>query len=171
VSISQSFLSELEQESPATRRLLERLPEGQLDWKPADTSMTLSRLATHLAELPGWGLKALTLDELDVMPPGGEPFVATEVQSTAEIVELFDANMAKLRDTIAATGDEAFMEPWTLKAGGEEVLTLPRVAVMRSFVLNHIIHHRGQLTVFLRLCGVPLPGTYGNSADDPMGTG
>lgn len=168
MSISQSFLSELEQEAPATRRLLERVPEDKLDWKPADKSMTLSRLATHLAELTGWGLNALTQDELDVQPPDGEPFVATQLRSVEEILELFDANLAKLRDALDATSDEAFMEPWTLKAGGREIFTLPRVAVVRSIVLNHIVHHRGQLTVFLRLCGVPLPGTYGPSADDNL---
>ncbi|HSG82439.1 MAG TPA: DinB family protein, partial [Gemmatimonadota bacterium] len=142
-----------------------------LDWKPADKSMTLSRLATHLAELTGWGLNALKLDELDVQPPDGEPFVATQLRSVEEILELFDANLAKFRDALDATSDEAFMEPWTLKAGGQEIFTLPRVAVVRSIVLNHIVHHRGQLTVFLRLCGVPLPGTYGPSADDNLGMG
>ncbi len=170
MAIAESFLPEIEQEAAATRRLLERLPEDRLSWKPAEKSMTLGRLSTHLAELPSWGVSALTLDELDVNPPGGEGFVPTQLQSVSAVLELFEANLAKFVDILRGTSDDAFMEPWTLKARGEEIFTLPRVAMVRS-TLNHIIHHRGQLTVFLRLCDVPLPGTYGPSADDTMGLG
>ena len=170
MAISESLLPEIEQEAAATRRLLERVPEDKLSWKPAEKSMTLSRLATHMAELPLWGVSALTVDEFDIDPPGGEGFVPTQLQSVSEIVELFDANLLKLTDVLGSTKDEAFHEPWTFKAGGQEIFTQPRLAVVRG-TLNHIIHHRGQLTVFLRLCDVPLPGTYGPSADDRLGMG
>ncbi len=168
MSIAEFLLPEIEQEAAATRRLLERVPEDQLSWKPHEKSMPLSRLATHLAELPTWGVNALKLDELDIMPPGGPPFVPTMLDSVSEIVELFDTNLAQMVDTIRATKEDAFSEPWTLKAGGRDIFTQSRLSVIRMN-LNHIIHHRGQLTVFLRLLDVPLPGTYGPSADDTMG--
>ncbi len=170
MAISESLLPEIEQEAAATRRLLERVPEDKLSWKPHEKSMPLGRLATHLAELPEWGVSALAVDEFDVSPPGGEPFVPTQLPSVSEIVELFDSNLGKFVEILGSTKDEAFSEPWTLKAGGQDIFTEPRLAVLRM-TLNHIIHHRGQLTVFLRLCDVPLPGTYGPSADDTLGMG
>jgi uncharacterized damage-inducible protein DinB len=168
VAIKDALLGELEHEVGATRRLLERLPEDKFDWKPADKSMTLGRLATHLAELPTWGVHAITMDELDINPPGGEPYQPTQLGSVSEILELFDSNIAKLRETIQSTSDEEFKKPWTLKNAGEEVFTQPKIGVLRGMVMNHTIHHRGQLTVFLRLNGVLLPGTYGPSADEQM---
>ena len=170
MAISESLLPEIEQEAAATRRLLERVPEDKLSWKPHEKSMPLGRLATHLAELPEWGVSALAVDEFDVSPAGGEPFVPTQLRSVSEIVELFDSNLGKFVEILGSTKDEAFSEPWTLKAGGQDIFTEPRLAVLRM-TLNHIIHHRGQLTVFLRLCDVPLPGTYGPSADDTLGMG
>jgi uncharacterized damage-inducible protein DinB len=169
VAIKDALLPELDQEAAATRRMLERLPEDKLDWKPAEKSMTLSRLATHLAELPMWGHQTLITDELDINPPGGEPYVGEQLTSVPEILEKFDANVEKLRDALASTDDEAIMQPWTLKAAGQDVFTLPRIGVIRGMVMNHVIHHRGQLSVYLRLLDVPLPATYGPSADDTMG--
>jgi uncharacterized damage-inducible protein DinB len=168
VAIKEALLPELEQEASSTRKLLERVPEDKLDWKPADKSMTMGRLATHLAEMPTWGVHALSMDELDINPPGGEPYQPVQAGSVSEILEQFDTNIAKLRDAIESASDEDFMKPWTLKNGGEEVFTMPKVAVLRGMVMNHTIHHRGQLSVFLRLNDVPLPGTYGPSADEPM---
>lgn len=168
MSIAESLMPEIELEAAATRRLLERVPEDQLSWKPHEKSMPLGRLATHLAELPTWGVNAVKLDELDIMPPGAPPFVPTMLDSTSEIVELFDTNLKEMVDAIRATKDEAFSETWTLKAGGKDVFTQSRLSVIRMN-LNHIIHHRGQLTVFLRLLDVALPGTYGPSADDNLG--
>lgn len=169
MAIKDALLPELEQEVAATRRMLERVPEDKLGWKPAEKSMTLSRLATHLAELPVWGLQTLITEELDINPPGGEPFVGEQLESVPEILEKFDGNVAKFRDALASTDDEVIMQQWTLKAAGQDIFTLPRVGVIRGMVMNHIIHHRGQLSVYLRLIDVPLPATYGPSADDTMG--
>jgi uncharacterized damage-inducible protein DinB len=166
VTISESILPELEHESRLTRQMLERVPEDKFDWKPAEKSMTLRQLTSHMSMLPGWGLMTLTTDELDIDPPGGEPYVPPQLNSLGEILDHFDAELAKLRDAIASTDDATFMKPWTFKAGGEEVFTLPKIGVIRSTILNHLIHHRGQLSVYLRLNDVPLPMTYGPSADE-----
>jgi uncharacterized damage-inducible protein DinB len=168
VAIREALLVELEMEAAATRRHLERLPEDKLDWKPADKSMTMSRLATHLAEMPSWGVEVLTTDEMDINPPGGEPYRPLELESVPEILELFDDKVAKLRAALESTSDEDFGKPWTFKDGGVEIFTEPKLGVLRAMVLNHAIHHRGQLSVFLRLNGVPLPATYGPSADEQM---
>ena len=169
MAIRDAMLPELEREAALTRQLLERVPDTKLDWKPAEKSMSLNQLASHLANLPSWGLHALESDELDINPPGGEPMVPASPEGVAAIVELFDSNVAKLRETIASTEDEALGLLWTLKSGGEEVFSLPKYGVLRGMVLNHIIHHRGQLTVYLRLNDVPLPMTYGPSADETGG--
>jgi len=168
VAIREALLVELAMEGAATRRYLERLPEDKLDWKPADKSLTLSRLATHLADLPSWGTKVLTTDEMDINPPGGEPYELVELGSASEILDLFDANHAKLLAALESTGDEEFGKSWTLKNAGVEIFTEPKLGVLRWMVLNHAVHHRGQLSVYLRLNGVPLPATYGPSADEQM---
>jgi uncharacterized damage-inducible protein DinB len=168
VAIREALLVELAMEGAATHKYLERLPEDKLDWKPADTSMTMNRLATHLAEMPSWGVEILTTDEMDINPPGGEPYKPVELGSVSEILELFDANHAKLLAALESTGDEEFGKPWTFKDGGVEVFTEPKLGVLRAMVLSHAIHHRGQLSVYLRLNGVPLPATYGPSADEAM---
>jgi uncharacterized damage-inducible protein DinB len=168
VAIKDALLQELEQEAAATRKLLKNVPEERLEWKPADKSMTLSRLATHLAELPGWGVHTLTTEEMDINPPGAEPYKPVQLQTVSEILELHDTNIAKLREAIAASSDDDFMKPWTFKNAGAVIFTQPRIGVLRGMVLNHTVHHRGQLSVFLRLSGASVPGTYGPSADEPM---
>ncbi|NIN73396.1 MAG: DUF664 domain-containing protein [Gemmatimonadetes bacterium] len=168
MAIREALLVEFTTESAATRKLLERVPEDKLEWKPADKSMTMNRLATHLAEMPSWGVHALTLDELDINPPGGEPYQPAELRSVSEILELFDTNVAKFLEALESTSDEELNRSWTLKKGGEEIFTEPRNGVIRWMVMNHAIHHRGQLSVFLRLNGVPLPAIYGPSADEGM---
>ena len=169
MAIRDAMLPELEHEAALTRQLLERVPDAKLDWKPAEKSMSLNQLVTHLAGLPSWGLYALESDELDINPPDGEPLAPPSPEGVEAIVELFDSNVTKLREAIASTDDETFGKPWTLKSGGQEVFSQPKAGVLRSMVLNHIIHHRGQLTVYLRLNDVPLPMTYGPSADESGG--
>ena len=161
--LSQSLLPEFDQEMANTRRVLERIAEDQIGWKPHDKSMSLGRLATHVAELPGWANVFLNSEFLDLAAMDYKPHVASSRQ---ELLELFDSKVAESRAAIQATEDPAFLEPWTLRKGDHVIFTLPRVAVMRSMLLNHLIHHRGQLTVYLRLTGIPVPGLYGPSADE-----
>lgn len=169
MSVKQAFLQELEHEAPATRRVLERVPEDKLGWKPAEKSMSLGGLATHLSNLPTWGVLTISSDEFDMNPTGDQPFVAEELTSVDGILRQFDENVQKFRAALEEADDEALAHTWTLKNAGEEVFTLPKMGVLRSMVFNHTIHHRGQLTVFLRLVGAPVPGTYGPSADETLG--
>lgn len=166
MSLSQALLPELQHEMATTRRLLERVPEDRLDWQPHPKSMTLGRLASHLAEIPGWMRPSVKQDALDLNPPGGEPYVPAKLSSRDEMLALFDQNVADAADALASTPDEVFFTHWTMLNGGKEVFTLPKVAVVRSFVLSHTIHHRAQLGVFLRLLDIPVPATYGPSADE-----
>lgn len=166
--IAEMILPEFDQEMAGTRRALERVPMDRPDWAPHERSMKLGYLAGHLANLPAWTIMTLKQDSLDVHPPGGEPYRSPEHETREDLLTTFDANVAAAREALAETPDEAFGEGWSLLRGGEVMFTMPRLAVLRSFVLNHIIHHRGQLTVYLRLNGVPVPGLYGPSADEPI---
>lgn len=169
MTIAASLLPEFDQEMASARRMLERVPDGKTDWRPHEKSMPLGRLATHLGELPQWASNAVTLDELDIAPPDAGPFVPTILEKTSEILELFDKNVAEARGHIAGADDATMTRGWTFKVGGQDAFTLPKIAVIRSFVMNHLIHHRGQLSVYLRLLGQPLPAIYGPSADEsPM---
>jgi uncharacterized damage-inducible protein DinB len=165
MKISQMFLPEFDQEMANTRKTLERVPEGKTDWKPHEKSMTLGRLAGHIAELPGWAGETFNRDELEVMPPGEppKPFISS---SPKELLDTFDKKTAEARALIEAASDEDMMKPWTLKVRGKTAFTLPKSAVLRGFVINHIIHHRAQLGVYLRLNDVPVPSMYGPSADE-----
>src|SRR5262245_20936607 len=164
-NIKQGLLQELEMEMPATRKTLERIPE-KFDWTPHQKSMTLGRLAQHLSELPDWAVKAITLDELDLAPPGVQPPQPQVAKSRAQVLENFDKNVAGAKAALAGTNDEHMMKPWSLKMGGKTILTMPRVAVLRNFVLNHSVHHRAQLGVYLRLNDIAVPSVYGPSADE-----
>jgi len=169
MTIAATLLPEFDQEMANTRRMLERVPDGKNDWKPHEKSMPLGRLATHLGELPQWATNAVTLDELDIAPPDAGPFVPTILEQTSEILELFDKNVAESRGRIAGADDATMMKGWTFKVGGQAAFTMPKIVVIRSFVMNHMLHHRGQLSVYLRLLGQRLPAIYGPSADEsPM---
>jgi uncharacterized damage-inducible protein DinB len=169
MSIGQSLLPEFDQEMASTRKVLERIPGDKLDWKAHPKSNTIGWVGTHLANIPGWTVMTLKTESLDIAPPGGEPFREPKAESVKAILDLFDRNVAEGRATLAAAGDEEFFKPWTLLSGGSPVFTMPRMAVLRSFVLNHMIHHRAHLCVYLRLNDVPVPGLYGPSADDAAG--
>ena len=164
--ISQMILPEFDQEMANTRKTLERIPDDKLAWKPHEKSSSLGGLATHLANLPSWTTYTFGQRELDIAPPGEPPFRLEEAKSRDELLEAFDKNVAAARETLAAAGDDAWMEPWSLLKGGNKIMTLPRAAVMRGFVLSHVIHHRAQLGVYLRLLDVPVPAIYGPSADE-----
>ena len=166
MNISQSLLPEFDQEVANTRKSLERVPEGKDDFRPHPKSMTLARLAGHLAEIPTWGVSTLAGDELDMNPPGGAATTAYVMTSRAEALATFDSHVAKARALLVDATDDAMMRPWTLKSGGKTLFSMPKVAVLRSFVLNHLVHHRAQLGVYLRMNDVPVPSIYGPSADE-----
>ena len=168
MSLKDALLPEFDQEMASTRRVLERIPERGLSWKPHAKSMSFGQLAAHVAEVPGWTAPTLLREELDLNPPGGPAYKTPEYDTRQEILDLFDKNAAEARAAISQTGDEEFLVPWTLLNGGQAFFTMPRAAVMRGFVMNHLVHHRAQLTVYLRLNDIPVPSVYGPSADEPV---
>ena len=159
---SQILLPEFEEEMKNTRKLLEVVPDDKFDYQPHPKSMTLGRLANHVAELPGWTKETLDLEVLE-MGPDTKPSIAA---TRAEVLEKFDKGVAAARERIAKATDEDWQVIWTFKYDGKTIMSMPRAAVMRSVVLNHLIHHRAQLGVFLRLNDVAIPGMYGPSADE-----
>ena len=161
--IATAFLNELDNEAKVTRSVLERVPADKFDYKPHEKSMTFGRLASHIAEMFGWTEATLKQDTLDFATMDYKPF---EPQTTDELLQFFDEKIAQAKRTIAETSDETFMTNWTMRNGDTVYFTIPKVATMRSFVLNHIIHHRGQLSVYLRLNDIPVPSIYGPSADE-----
>lgn len=166
MAIRDVFLPEFDHEMAITRKTLERVPEGKSDWKPHDKSMSMGRLAGHLAELNSLVPIAMERESLDFRPPGAPPREPNVMSSRAKLLEDFDKNVAAARAAIGRASDEQMTKIFTLQSGGNTIFTLPRTAVLRGFVLNHIIHHRGQLSVYLRLNNVPVPSIYGPSADE-----
>ncbi len=160
--LAAALLPEFDHEMANTRRTLERVPENKLGWKPHEKSMTMGRLTGHLAELPSWGVYTIQNEFVDLAQPG-RGLVAS---SRKGALETFDQNVAEARKAIANASDEHLMKPWTLRKGEQVIFTLPRIAVLRAMVLNHSIHHRAQLGVYLRLNDVPVPSIYGPSADE-----
>jgi uncharacterized damage-inducible protein DinB len=167
MSIAESLLPEFDHETATTRTLLERVPEGKADWKPHVKSMSLGTLATHVATIPGWASVTLKDTEFDTNPPGGQNYTPPTFDGTAKLLKTFDEGVKATRALLAATTDAEMMVPWALKSGGKTVFTMPRAAIFRSFIMNHSVHHRGQLSVYLRLCDVKLPPIYGPTADTP----
>jgi uncharacterized damage-inducible protein DinB len=165
MGMGEPLAAELKQEAATTRRLLERVPEDKLDWRPHEKSMTLGRLAGHVAELPSLLGPVVGADELDFASGEYKPFNAASV---AEILEKFDKNIADGVEGLKGMADERALDKWRLRSGDRVIFEGPRASVMRGLVLNHVIHHRGQLSVYLRLLDVPLPSIYGPSADEPM---
>lgn len=163
--IRDGLLPELDQELATTRTLLALVPEAKTSFRPHAKSWTLGELALHLANLLTWLPLTLKGTELDLDPPAGPRFVPPKFESAAATLRTFDANARAARAALAAATDAELAVPWTLKKHGQAMFTLPRLACLRSFVMNHLIHHRGQLTVYLRLVDVPLPPVYGPTAD------
>jgi len=166
MKLSEILLPEFDTEMTNTRKTLERIPDDKLDWKPHEKSMTLGRLAGHLAELAGWMSVVIREDFFDVRPPDAPPAQALTATSRKQVLEMFDKSARDARAALAESGDEHLMRNWSLLSGGKPLLTMPRSAVIRSFVMNHVIHHRAQLGVYLRLNNIPLPSIYGPSADE-----
>jgi uncharacterized damage-inducible protein DinB len=161
VTIAESLLPEFDREMATTRRLLERVPDEKLAWKPHVKSMSLGDLATHVASLPSWGALAITQAEFDLATSHHTP-----TTSRTETLGRFDTHVAEGRAALAGRSDPEMMATWTLRHGDQKLFTMPKVAVWRTFMMNHVIHHRGQLSVYLRLNDVPVPAMYGPSADE-----
>lgn len=165
MNLSDALVAEFSQECSSTKKLLERLPEDKLPWKPHEKSMTLSRLATHLSEIPEW---ASTIMGSDVFDMGSVDYKPRELGSRQEILDTLQKNTSKFADALKGKADDVMLATWKLTDGDNVLVELPRMVAVRAFVLSHTIHHRGQLTVYLRLQDVPLPAIYGPSADESM---
>jgi uncharacterized damage-inducible protein DinB len=163
VAIKDALLPEFDHETGTTRRLLERVPEDKLGWKPHQKSMTLGRLAMHLAEMPQWGEMTLKNTEVDFDPASYKP---RETKSREELLSVFDQSVAATRKVLEQVSYAELMVVWTMKMNGKPVFSQPRLGVIRTMVMNHMIHHRGQLSVYLRENEVPIPSIYGPSADE-----
>jgi uncharacterized damage-inducible protein DinB len=162
MAIRDALLTDYDHEMGTTRRLLERLPEDKLGWKPHDKSMSLGALAMHLCGIPGWAGTILNEPSFDLIDAPPAPPDGT---SRSGILSAFDEARARTRTWMDKTDGE-YNSLWTLKRGGQQVFSMPRISAFRSFVLHHLIHHRGQLSVYLRLAGVAVPAIYGPSADE-----
>lgn len=167
MSYAETILPEFDREMASTRKVLEQVPDDKLNWKVHSKSNTIGWNANHLAEMPGWVEGTLKGLSLDVAPVGGERYQSPKLTSRKEILELFDRNVASARKAIASVKEEELGKIWSLLDGGKPIVTMPRSAVIRTFVLNHAIHHRAILCVYLRLNDIPVPGMYGPSGDDP----
>lgn len=162
---AEKFIAEIRQEAATTRKVLGRVPEDRFSWKPHAKSMSLGQLAMHIAELPG-AIAVLLKDPVTEVP--NVPL--TEPKSVAELLWTLERSIESATERLAAWGDEGLSAIWTLTASGRTLLTMPRVAFVRSVMMNHVYHHRGQLTVYLRMLDVPLPSVYGPTADEsPFG--
>jgi uncharacterized damage-inducible protein DinB len=166
MAIGQSMLSEFDQEMQNTRKTLERVPDEKWNWKPHEKSGTLGWLVGHIATVPGWLTMTIKTEQLDYAPVGGPSYQPPKIENRKDALANFDKEAAEARAALAGVSDADMLKGWTLLAGGKEIFTLPRVACIRSFVMNHMIHHRAQLGVYFRLLGVPVPGHYGPSADE-----
>jgi uncharacterized damage-inducible protein DinB len=163
MNLIDALIGEYEHECKVTRKTLERVPDAKLGWKPHTKSMTMGQLASHLAEIPGWVASTMGADEFN-FDSGYKPFAG---QSTAEILKTFDKNTSEaLAAMKKGVSNETLMKKWTLKANGHPLFSMPKAGALRSFVFSHQIHHRGQLSVYLRLNDVPVPAIYGPSADE-----
>ena len=165
VAIKDALLPEFDHEMGTTRRLLERTPADKFAWLPHEKSMSLGQLAGHIANLPVWCGAILQNTVFDVATLGADPRPRIP-ESVAWLLSDFDAKVKAARAGIANAGDAELLTPWTFKNHGQEVFTMPRIAALRSFVMNHSIHHRGQFSVYLRMNNVPLPSMYGPTADE-----
>lgn len=162
MAMKDALLPEFDHEMAVTRKVLSRVPDEKLGWKPHPKSTSFGRLAMHVAEIPGWVKETLTTEGIDL---GGD-YKLDEPASRAEVLAKFDKMVGVARSVIESTPDAQYFTPWTLKASGKEVFTMPKAAVYRGFVMSHLIHHRAQLSVYLRLNDVPVPSIYGPSADE-----
>jgi uncharacterized damage-inducible protein DinB len=168
MSIASNLLPEFDQEMKSTRAVLACIPESKTSFKPHPKSWSLGDLSLHVANMISWTTSTLNSTELDFNPVGGKKWVSPKFESAAATLHYFDETSRAARKAIEGASDADMQVMWSLKNAGVTLMSLPRVACLRSFVMNHHIHHRGQLTVYLRLCDVPLPSVYGPTADTPV---
>jgi uncharacterized damage-inducible protein DinB len=166
MALSAALLPEFDREMAGTRKTLERVPDGKFDWKPHAKSMSVRDLAMHLALFPEWAKSIFESASFDYAPVGGAPYKPPKAESHQELVAIFDRDLPQARAALAAATDAQLMETWSLLAGGKTIFSMPRIAVLRGMVMNHMIHHRAQLGVYLRLNDIPVPALYGPSADE-----
>ena len=158
-------LAAFDQIVAGARTLLQAVPDDRLDWRPHDRSWTLGELATHISNLPNWTIATLSVSEFDISPADGGPPPMTALGSSAELVQALDGSAAAARAAIEGSTEEEMRGPWTMLVGGEPRFTLPKAVVLRTFIMDHMIHHRAQLGVYLRLLDVPVPQLFGPTAD------
>ncbi len=166
MSFCQAYLNEFDYEAISTRKMLERAPTEKFDWVPHEKSTKLGSLVNHIAGLPLLSTIVLSFDEYDVRSPESIAARPTPSTITPELLARWDKNMEQMRATVAATSEEQLADTFTLKAGPKTIFSVPRKLALRTFILNHLIHHRGQLAVYLRLLDIPVPSIYGPSADE-----
>jgi len=166
MSIAQLLLPEFDQEMANTRKTLERVPDDKWGWKPHEKSSPLGGLAGHIATMNDWTIQTIKTDQLDFAPVHGPRYEQPKTSDRKELLEVFDRLTREARATLESVSDEDMRKPWTLLMGGHALFTLPRYAVLRGFCLNHTIHHRAQLTMYLRTLNIPVPALYGPSADE-----
>ena len=162
MAIADMLLPEFDHEMTVTRKLLERVPDGQFEWKPHQKSMSLGELAQHVATIPRWGTVTMSLSDFDLASNQRPPVSSTR----DELLSTFDQHVKEARAALVGKGDGEMMAPWTLKRDGHTIFSMPKASVWRSFVMSHLIHHRAQLGVYLRMQDIPLPSVYGPSADE-----
>jgi uncharacterized damage-inducible protein DinB len=166
MALIEALRAEFEHEMPLTRTTLARTPANRAAWRPHPKSMSFGELAMHVADAPGWMATALNTTQFDFAPLGAPPHQPTPFTTTEAVLALFDQNVAKARAALAAAQDDQLSVPWSLLAGGKVLFTMPRLAVLRDFGFNHIVHHRAQLGLYLRLNDLPVPSVYGPTADE-----
>lgn len=163
MSLSETLIGELQYEAATTRKCLERVPAESFDWKPHEKSMPMGRLATHIAEMVGWIKDTMENPELDFATMDYKPF---EPKTTGELIEFFDEKVVEANDSLKNASDEAMLANWKMRNGDKVFFDMPRIAVIRGMLIKHIVHHRGQLSVYLRLNDIAVPEIYGPSADE-----
>jgi uncharacterized damage-inducible protein DinB len=166
MTLAEMFLKDLDWEAPTTRKTLERVPDGRAGWQPHPKSTMLGYLASHLAQLPKWITMTVQDPGLDMRPKDGASYVVPTIATTKGLLDAFDGLLVEAKGALADATDAQLLEPWTLRAGDHVILEQPRYVILRNMVLNHMVHHRAQLGVYLRLNDIPVPASYGPSAEE-----
>ena len=162
MNLNEPLIAELQIEAGTTRKMLERVPQASLTWRPHEKSRTLGEIAAHIANLPGLFIAALSQDEFD------RHDYKSAVETVSDILETFDQNVSRALEVLKTQSDERLLSSWRYKYGAQVIFEMPRLVVIRTTALNHLIHHRGQLSVYLRLLNIPLPPVYGPTADEAL---